>query len=329
MSIRLFILVLISCVLLVGCANNTSDILAKNDDFLIIRTDVGDSFASLAEQYLGDARYASVIQRYNPGMSANSSSQIAIPLKNMNRSGVHANGYQKVPVLCYHQFTSKEKGKSKMVVSAAEFEAQMTFLYENDYQVIPLIDLKPFLAGQKELPQKSVVITIDDGYKSYLDVALPILKKYDFHSTMFVYPEFVGAGPALKWRDVKMLSEHPLVSIQSHSKTHDSLSRRPSGDETDADYQKRIKLEVEGAEEILLRRTGNSVEHFAYPYGNSSAQLVTLLKQNDYSMALTVNAASNPAFASPFLLHRTMIYGGDSLGIFKKSLDTFNSVVLK
>lgn len=328
MKFQLIILVLISTVLLAGCANTTQKIVAKSDEFLILQTDGADSYATLAEQYLGDTKFASVIQRYNPGMPVNSSSQIAIPLKNMNQSGVYTGGYQKVPILCYHQFTTQEKGNSKMVVSAAEFEAQMRFLYENEYQVIPLENLAPFLAGQKELPEKSVVITIDDGYKSYLDVALPILKKYNFPSTMFVYPEFIGAGPALKWRDVTALSSDPLVSIQSHSKTHDSLSERPSG-ETEAGYKKRIKLEVEGAEKILSRKTDNIIDHFAYPYGNSSAQLVELLKQNDYSLALTVNAASNPAFSSPFLLHRTMIYGGDSLRIFKRSLNTFNSVVLK
>jgi hypothetical protein len=267
-----FLLLLISVVLLVDCANNRREVVAKSDDFLILKTAEADSYATLTEQYLGDAKYANVIQRYNPGMSVNSVSQIAIPLKNMNRSGVYTNGYQKVPVLCYHQFTAIEKAKSKMLVSAAEFEAQMKFLHENDYQVIPLEDLAPFLKGLKELPLKSVVITIDDGYKSYLDVAYPILKKYNFHSTMFVYPEFVGAGPALKWRDVKTLNDDPLVSIQSHSKTHDSLSERPSG-ETDADYQQRIKLEVEGSQKILSRRTGNTINHFAYPYGNSSAKL--------------------------------------------------------
>lgn len=311
-----------------GCASTKSGIIAQNDEFLILKTTQSDSYETLAKKHLGHQRYASIIQRYNPGQVIQSGTHIAIPKKPINRSGVFTNGYQQVPVLCYHQFTFESKGKSRMVVTETDFEAQMKYLYENGYNVIPLEDLTPFLAGQKELPDRSVVITIDDGYKSYLEVALPILKKYDFHSTMFVYPEFIGAGPALKWRDVKQLSEDPLVSIQSHSKTHDSLSRRPAG-ETDPDYLTRLKAEVEDAEKILSRRTGNTVNHFAYPYGNSSVELVNLLQENDYSIAVTVNNDSNPAFSPPYLLHRTMIYGGDSIRTFEKGLRTFNKANLK
>ncbi len=172
------------------------------------------------------------------------------------------------------------------------------------------------------------MITIVDGYKSYLDVAYPILKKHNFPSTMFVYPDFIGAGPALKWQDVTFLSKTPLVDIQSHSKSHDSLSPLPRG-ESEKDYLARIKIEVEGAEKILSRRTEQTINHFAYPYGNSSLEIVELLKQNDYELALTVQKGSNPSFSAPFLLHRTMIYGGDSLHTFKKSLETFSKVSLK
>lgn len=314
--------------LLSGCASKSGGTVANSESFLILEATASDSYESLAQEHLGDKKYASIIKRYNPEQVVDAGALIAIPKQPLNRSGVFSNGYQQVPVLCYHQFTFESKGKSRMVVTEADFETQMKYLYDNGYNVIPLEDLAPFLAGQKELPDKSIVITIDDGYKSYMDVALPILKKYNFHSTMFVYPEFIGAGPALKWRDVKRLSNDPLVSIQSHSRTHDSLSRRPAG-ESDPDYITRLKTEVEDAEKILSKRTGNAINHFAYPYGNSSMELVNLLEENDYSIAVTVNNDSNPAFSPPFLIHRTMIYGGDSLSAFQKGLRTFNKADLR
>jgi peptidoglycan/xylan/chitin deacetylase (PgdA/CDA1 family) len=145
---------------------------------------------------------------------------------------------------------------------------------------------------------------------------------------MFVYPEFIGAGRALKWRDVKYLSKTPLVDIQSHSKTHDSLSPLPGG-ESHEDYLSRLRIEVEGAEKILSNRTGQMINYFAYPYGNSSLEIVELLEQNNYELAVTVQKGSNPSFSAPFLLYRTMIYGGDTLSTFKKSLDTYSKVALK
>lgn len=313
---------------MVGCTSTQRQVIATNDDFIVLQASDSDTYSSLAEEFLGGQQYSEIIQRYNPETPIKSGSYVAIPQRNLNRSGVFTNGYQRVPVLCYHQFTEENTSDNKMVVTRSEFESQMAYLADNDYQVFSLGELGDFLNGNKELPIKSVVITIDDGYKSYFEVAYPILKKYDFPSTMFVYPDFIGAGPALKWKDVKYLSDAPSVDIQSHSKSHDSLQPLPSG-ETEKDYLSRIKVEVEGAEKILSRRTGETINHFAYPYGNSSLEMIELLKKNDYELAVTVQKGSNPSFAAPFLLHRTMIYGGDSLNTFKRTLNVFSAVELK
>ena len=311
-----------------GCASTERQVIASNDDFIVLQAGDGDTYESLAVEFLGGKQYAEILERYNPQTPITTGGYVAVPKRTINRSGVFVDGYQQIPVLCYHQFTADNHSKNKMVVTRAEFERQMTYLAENKYHVLALGELGSFLNGKKELPLNSVVITIDDGYKSYFEVAYPILKKHNFPSTMFVYPDFIGAGPALKWQDVKHLSKTPLVDIQSHSKSHDSLSPLPRG-ESDKEYLSRLKVEVEGAEKILSRRTGQLINHFAYPYGNSSLEIVELLEQNDYQLAVTVHKGSNPAFSAPFLLHRTMIYGGDSFNTFKKSLDTFNKVALK
>lgn len=321
---------LFSLIFLQACANEPEFVreLAEDNMFILVQVKEGDTYASLAKSYMGDVKYESILRRYNPQISLASGAYVAIPKQVLNRTGVFANGYQQVPILCYHQFTRDKKGRSKMVVPEHEFREQMKYLYTNGYTVIPLADVGQFIRGNKELPDKAVVITIDDGYRSYMEIALPILSEYNFPSTMFVYPEFVGAGIALKWRDVVALNEHPLVDIQSHSKTHDSLSRRPLG-ESDEDYYKRLTSELVHAEQIITKRTGNQINQFAYPYGNSSLKLVDMLKENEYDLAVTVERGSNPAFSAPYLLNRTMIYGGDNMRIFKRSIDTFEPMDLK
>ncbi|GLR71910.1 polysaccharide deacetylase family protein [Agaribacter marinus] len=330
MSVKKVLFFICMTIFFQGCANKQilKRELATNASFTLVRVTEKDSFASLAEEYLGHAKYASVVQRYNPGIDIAAANYVAVPLKSINASAVFSNGYQTIPILCYHQFTRDKTGKSRMVVPEHEFREQMTYLSNNGYQVVPLSDIGLFIRGKKELPDKAVVITIDDGYKSYMDIAFPILKEYGFPSTMFVYPEFVGAGIALNWRDVNALNDEPLVDIQSHSKTHDSLSRKPSG-ELDANYVKRLEKEVVDAEKIISKRTGNTINQFAYPYGNTSVVLVDMLKENEYDLAVTVQRGSNPAFSSPFLLNRTMIYGGDSMRKFTSSLDVFIEVNTK
>ncbi len=316
--------------MLQGCAtqSNTAATIASNDEFKIVKPKHSDTYESLAQEHLGKAGYSSILKRYNPSLPANQLDYVAVPKVPLNKSGVFINGYQHVTILCYHQFTRDKKGRSKMVVPEHEFKAQMSYLYENGYNVIPLSDVGLFIRGKKELPEKSVVITIDDGYKSYMDIALPILREYDYPSTMFVYPEFVGAGVALKWADVKALHQNPLVDIQSHSRTHDSLHQKPNGESMDA-YLTRLNFEVVEAEQIIAKRTGNVIKQFAYPYGNSSPTVIKMLQENEYDLAVTVERGGNPAFSAPYLLNRTMIYGGDSLKSFKRSLDTFVTMDLK
>jgi len=323
-------LLIFAVLCLQGCANQSDQQreLAENSAFKIVQVNAGDSYASLAQEFLGNASYASVIERYNPDLLLSASPYIAIPKQVINRSAVFSNGYQLIPILCYHQFTKENKGRTRMEVPETEFRAQMKYLHDNGYTVVTLADVGLFIRGNKELPDKSVVITIDDGYKSYMDIAWPILQEYGFASTMFVYPEFVGAGIALKWQDVKKLNRQALIDIQSHSKTHDSLSRRPGG-ESDDDYLKRLKFEVVDAEHIISKRIDHVINQFAYPYGNTSPMLIELLQANEYDLAVTVERGSNPAFSAPFLLNRTMIYGGDSLDTFIRSLDTYAQMDLK
>lgn len=323
-SIALLILVL----LMAGCATHEHKVIEKNDAFMVVQTGPSDTYSSLASTYLGQANYAEILQRYNPGVTLQAGTNLVIPLTNFNPSAVFTNGYQRVPILCYHQFHMSDGKSGGMVVSKNEFERQMAFLYDEGYKVVPLSDIRPFLEGEKTLPLKSVVITIDDGYESYFDVAYPILKKYGFHSTMFIYPEFINAGVSLNWEQVGILEQDPLVDIQSHSKTHESLALRPGG-EYEQDYLARLESEVVDTDKILKRKIGRRATLFAYPYGNSSKQLIDLLEQRDYDLAVTVKKGGNATFAYPYLVRRTMVYGKTSMKAFVKHLDVFKSVDLK
>ncbi|GAA0359009.1 hypothetical protein GCM10009092_24050 [Bowmanella denitrificans] len=325
MTSRLAILIL--CILLSGCTISNRKLIAQSDHFWIVETRHNDSFPALAQDYLDDPALASVIARYNPGQSLQTGTLVAIPRKNLNPAAVYTQGVQVVPILCYHQFTQKDKSTNSMVVTARAFEKQMAYLKEHGYQVVTLDDVADFLNGEKNLPDKAVVITIDDGYASYYQVAYPILKKYGYPSTLFVYTDFVGIGRSLSWQQINELNEDPQVSIQSHSKSHSNLAA--SQDETTNDYLFRLTQEVEKPDQILRHKTQKDISHFAYPYGNSSPELVKLLKDRDYQLALTVRKGSNPSFAAPYLLRRTMIYGQDSLNGFSSKLEVFRQMNLK
>ena len=244
---------------------------------------------------------------------------VVIPLKSTNPTGVYANGYLTVPILCYHRFGTRS---GQLAVTPAAFEAQMDYLARNGYHVIPLADLARFIERGEPVPRKSVVLTIDDGYRSTYEVAFPILRKYGFPATVFLYSDFVGAPDALTWAQMKEMEATGLINIQPHSKTHANLAIRLAG-ETDAKYRDRMRTEVDVPIRQIQDRLAVPSLAFAYPYGDVNETVVDLLKREGVRVGVTVTPGGNGFYAYPFMLRRSMVFGGDSIDVFRAKLATF------
>lgn len=296
-----------------------SPVVARDDDYVIVRAATGDTPAKLAERYLGDRDKAFWIAERNAAASFQPGQIIVVPLRHANPLGVHAGGYQTVAILCYHRFGPKA---AQLTVTPAAFEAQMAFLAQNGYTVIPFSRLEAYLQGERPLPRKSVIVSIDDGYRSTYEIAYPILARHGFTGTLFLYSDFVGARDALTWTQMRELQESKVIEIQPHSKTHANLALRLPG-ETDAQYRERIRREVDTPVNAIQDRLAVPSVTFAYPYGDVNEVVIDTLKRRGVRLAATVTPGGNGFFAYPYLLRRTMVYGTDSLDAFKAKLVTF------
>lgn len=294
-------------------------VLGQNSEFVILRAGPADTLASLAARYLGDAERWWVIADFNRAQRLSPGQEVVIPLASPNPLGVRTDGYQTVPILCYHRFGDE---KARMVVSAEDFEAQMRYLAENDYRVVPLAALDGFLEGRSALPERAVVLTMDDGYRSNYEIAFPILKRYRFPATIFIYTDFVTARAALTWPQMREMLESGLIDIQPHSRAHSNLAF-PAASENPAAFKGRVATEISAPTETLRRNLGVSLHTFAYPYGDAGELAMAELRSAGYRMAATVQSGGNPFFAHPYLLRRTMVYGEDDLAAFRKKLDVF------
>ena len=301
------------------CEGAKLTVVGRDDDFVIVTVRAGETPVSLAERYLGDAGKAWWITQANGGATLREGQVVVIPLRQRNAIGVFANGYQTVPILCYHRFGTKT---SKLNVTPAAFEQQMDWLARNGYTVITLARLARFLEGKEALPAKSVVITIDDGYRSSYEIAWPILKKFGFPATIFLYTDFVGASDAMTWAQMKEMTGSGLVNIQPHSKSHANLTQRLPG-ETDARYRERIRREVDAPVAALKERLAEASFTYAYPYGDVNEYVVDLLVKDGVSQGVTVTPGGNPFYAYPYMLRRSMVFGNEDLEVFKSKLVTF------
>lgn len=290
-------------------------VLARDADYTVVLAQKGDDLASLAERYLGDAGKAWWIAEWNGIDAVRAGQDIVIPSRPRNPLGIGPTTIQTVPVLCYHRFGAR----GKLSVTPAAFEQQMEYLAKNGYRVITLAQLAAFLAGNEPLPKRSVVITIDDGYRSTYDVAFPILKRYGFPATVFLYTDFVGLPDALTWAQMQEMMRSGLVEIQPHSKSHANLTLRLPR-ETDAQYRERLRSEVESPIATIRTRLGAGSQAFAYPYGDVTESVADMLARGNVRLGFTVTPGGNPFFAYPLMLRRTMIYGEDDLAGFRAKL---------
>ncbi|HNT39947.1 MAG TPA: polysaccharide deacetylase family protein [Rubrivivax sp.] len=292
-------------------------VLARSAELLVYQPAAGDSLRGIAQRFLGSADESWQIAEANGLDRPQEDEPLLVPLVALNPLGVHADRLQLVPVLCYHRLG---RTASRMSVPPASFEAQMAWLVHNGYRVVRLSDLGEFLAGRKALPPRSVVLTFDDGYASFHRFAFPVLKKYGLPATLFVYTDFIGAGDAVSWAQLRELSASGLVDVQSHTKSHRNLVERLAG-ESEARYRLNLDAEMSLSRELLQRRLpGLEVRHLAYPFGDADAVVTESARRNGYVLAATVVPGGNAFFAAPMMLRRTMIFGDTSLEDFKARL---------
>jgi len=208
-----------------------------------------------------------------------------------------------VIIFCYHRLVDKIRYPGTEITPAA-FEAQMKELKDRGITVISLQDLLAWKRGEKNIPARSAVITFDDGWKSQYEVAWPIMKKYGYPFTMFIYTEGIrggalGGGEAITWEQLADMRDNG-VDIESHSATHQDLREghtitvaNPGGKRsrtklTGPQYEEWMQNEVVGSKQLLEQRLGIKVNCFAVPFGNYNEHVKEIARNSGYEAMFTV-----------------------------------------
>jgi len=206
-------------------------------------------------------------------------------------------------IFCYHLLVDKVRYPGTEITPAA-FEAQMKQLKDRGITVIPMQDLLAWKRGEKSIPPRCAIITFDDGYKSQYEVAWPILKKYGYPFTMFIYTEGVrggslGGGGAITWEQLADMRDNG-VDIEAHSATHQDLREghtitlaSPGGKKTRTkltgpQYEQWVQNEVVGCKQLLEQRLGIKINCFAVPFGNYNEHVKELARNAGYEAMFTV-----------------------------------------
>lgn len=133
---------------------------------------------------------------------------------------------------------------------------------------------------EKKIPQKAIVLTIDDGPIDFYTTAFPILKEYQMKSNVAVMTG-VGGKNYISHEQIKEMVETGLVEFQSHTVYHPYITRVSETEQ---------KRELEKSKANLEELLNKPVEVISYPFGLYNDQVIELSKQAGYKMGLTIKA---------------------------------------
>jgi peptidoglycan/xylan/chitin deacetylase (PgdA/CDA1 family) len=200
-----------------------------------------------------------------------------------------------VVIFGYHRFVNQVR-RPDTEITPQDFEKQMQELKAKNIPVIPLQDLLAWKRGEKAIPPRAAVITFDDGWKSQHDVGWPIMKKFAYPLTLFIYTEGIrpghfSGGESMTW---EMLAEmrDAGVDIQAHSATHQDL-RRPYDKVAKKklnpqEYEQWLNNELVGSKQMIEQKLGVKCNCFAVPYGFYNAHVKEVAIKAGYEAMFTV-----------------------------------------
>ncbi|MFH1855416.1 MAG: polysaccharide deacetylase family protein [bacterium] len=200
----------------------------------------------------------------------------------------------KASVLMYHHIggllENADQIRIGLTVSTEEFESQIKYLSENDYQFMTLGELYKNVE-KKKAPKKVAVLTFDDGYDDNFYEALPILKKYNARGTFFIISSKIGDSEYMSEDQVKELSKAGN-EIGSHSVNHPSLERYGG------DY---LNKELVDSKNTLSDLTDKEVISFCYPAGKYNDKTIAAVSEAGYKIAVTTRSSTGLLLTSQLL----------------------------
>ncbi len=196
----------------------------------------------------------------------------------------------KIPVLCYHNLaTAEEKtnfeSEKDWTIDVKNFEEQLKYFKKHNYKTLTMEEFYEWKQGMLNLPQKSVLITFDDGFLSNYHYAFPLLKKYNMNATVFLIGEYVQNATQTDWNGniktymplelvEKSKEEYPNIDFCSHTyglHYHNSINE-VSKEQMEKDFS-------------VFKNNITDTKFLAYPFGQYNEDLINSWESSDGLLA--------------------------------------------
>lgn len=218
-----------------------------------------------------------------------------------------------VLILLYHNVTDKRSISSKddLYVHIDDFREQLDYLVDNEYNVITVQELYDLRQSGEKIPEKTIVLTFDDGDKSSYDIVFPELKKRDLEASFFVTTRQLNdKGFVTKENLIEMHNDGQDIQSQGHN-NEDFI------DSSTAQVHKSLYQSKKILEEILNKK----VLFLVYPNSSFNSEVIRLAQDVGYEWALSTEAGK--FYDHYLIMERVSVPGGSDLKQFVEKLNEY------
>jgi peptidoglycan/xylan/chitin deacetylase (PgdA/CDA1 family) len=213
-----------------------------------------------------------------------------------------------VPVLYYHSVDPSEA--NEVTISPSKLKEQLKFIKDSGYTTLTMAQLNDYLINNKPIPEKSIMITFDDGYMDNYNNAFPILKELQMNATIFVITSGIDDGYYMSSKQLKEMSDYG-IDIESHTVNHLHLNQ--------LSYEKQLE-ELKNSRDKLKILLNKDVTAVAYPFGDLNDNTKKAVKNAGYTLAFTTNRGYSDRDDSAILLDRIYVSSKYTMDEFKDRL---------
>ena len=224
-----------------------------------------------------------------------------------------------IPVLMYHDLTKVKRSDNVSVLEVKNFEEQMAYLKNNQWTTITPRQLELWVQGKLNLPEKSVLITFDDGYESTIELGYPILKRNGFKATSFLITSRIGKAGMVSEYDLQKTTD--VYSYENHTHSFHMFNSRNGLSYLQSESRHAISYDFQEANETIEKLLiGHKVKAHAYPYGKYSPQAIQALKDAGITIAFTIEEGNVHRGDPIYALQRQRVHSHMSLKDFAEKL---------
>ena len=227
-------------------------------------------------------------------------------------------GVPSLRIVYYHRIDDEDH---RSCVTPRAFAEQMRWLRTEGFSVLRFDAIAEYLESGRPFPDRSVVITFDDGFADNHRNAFPVLASEGSPATIFLATGFIGGAalPVLRdrsgvaplsWNQVEEMAQHG-IEMGAHTVTHPEL---PGLDDT------ALRREVFDCRRAIEERLGRPVGSFCYPRGKFDERVVSAVRKAGYRLACTTLPGPVTADSPPLRLRRTFVARDDGVRDFAHKL---------